>query len=131
MQRFFLSGQTTCALLLGAGLLLRAQSALTKPDAAPQARLEAPRARPAELFGERAPRIPRALAERRSLGPAIAHAPAQMDSVPARTSEKEEQQQQHVQNDSVVRKGLAHNGGRHKVRKCGGVALAGRQFRCG
>jgi len=28
MGRFFLSGQTTCALLLGAGLLLRAHSAL-------------------------------------------------------------------------------------------------------
>ncbi|HEX4385429.1 MAG TPA: hypothetical protein VH083_20860 [Myxococcales bacterium] len=126
MQRFFLSGQTTCALLLGAGLLLRAQAALTRPESAPQARLETPRARPAELFGERGPRIPRALTERRSMGPAIAHAPGPMASVPAAV-----EQQQQVQNDSGVRKGLAHNGGRHKVRKCGGVALAGRQFRCG
>jgi hypothetical protein len=127
MQRFFLSGQTTCALLLGAGLLLRAQSALTRPDAAPQARLETPRARPAELFGERAPRIPRPLTSERRAGPAIAHAPAAVASAP-RASEKEEQQ---TQDDSSVRKGLAHNGGRHKVRKCGGVAFAGRQFRCG
>ena len=124
MRRFFLSGQTTCAMLLGAGLLLRAQSALTKPESAPQARLETPRARPAELFGERAPRIPRALSERRAMGPAIAHTPAQVTSIPAPV-------EQHVQNDSGVRKGLAHNGGRHKVRKCGGAAFAGRQFRCG
>ncbi|GAC1337547.1 MAG: hypothetical protein NVSMB23_04150 [Myxococcales bacterium] len=39
MSRLFLSGQTTCALLLGAGLLLRAQAALrfdTEPAVAPQ-----------------------------------------------------------------------------------------------
>src|SRR4051794_846542 len=51
MGRFFLSGQTTCALLLGAGLLLRAHSAL-RPEEPPQ---RAPRARPAEMFPERAP----------------------------------------------------------------------------
>ena len=40
MSRLFLSGQTTCALLLGAGLLLRAQAALRfdpiEPVQAPQ-----------------------------------------------------------------------------------------------
>ena len=36
MSRFFLSGQTTCALLLGAGLLLRAQAAL-RPEPEQQA----------------------------------------------------------------------------------------------
>jgi len=126
MQRFFLSGQTTCALLLGAGLLLRAQAALTKPEAAPQARLETPRTRPAELFGERAPRLPRAtnpqMAARLMNTPA-AHAAAANPSVPSL--------ERHVQNDLRVRKGLAHNGGLHKVRKCGGAAFAGRQFRCG
>jgi hypothetical protein len=127
MQRFFLSGQTTCALLLGAGLLLRAQAALTKPESAPQARLEAPRTRPAELFGERAPRLPRAtnpqMAARLMNTQANAHAAAADASVPAL--------ERHVQNDLRVRKGLAHNGGLHKVRKCGGAAFAGRQFRCG
>jgi len=44
MGRFFLSGQTTCALLLGAGLLLRAQSALRSNEPAPRA----PRAHPAK-----------------------------------------------------------------------------------
>jgi hypothetical protein len=130
MQRFFLSGQTTCALLLGAGLLLRAQAALTKPESAPQARLETPRTRPAELFGERAPRLPRAtnpqMAARlmnTQANAQTAHAAAANPSVPSL--------ERHVQNDLRVRKGLAHNGGLHKARKCGGAAFAGRQFRCG
>jgi len=126
MQRFFLSGQTTCALLLGAGLLLRAQAALTKPEAAPQARLETPRTRPAELFGERAPRLPRAtnpqMAARLMNTPA-AHAAAANPSVPSL--------ERHVQNELRARKGLARNGGLQKVRRCGGAAFAGRQFRCG
>src|SRR5437588_352996 len=107
MRRFFLSGQTTCALLLGAGLLLRAQAALTRTEALPQARLEAPRPRPAELFGERAPRITR-----------VPAAPAA---------------EQHLQGESPrkLRKGYVHEGGRHRGRKCGGVALASRQFGCG
>jgi hypothetical protein len=110
MRRFFLSGQTTCALLLGAGLLLRAQTALNRPETAPQARLEAPRPRPAELFGERAPRLVRA--------PLPTVAPAE----------------QRLQADSQFRKerrGFIHESGRHKGRKCGGVALASRQFGCG
>jgi len=53
MGRFFLSGQTTCALLLGAGLLLRAQAALRVDEPAPRA----PRARPAEMFPERTPPV--------------------------------------------------------------------------
>jgi hypothetical protein len=45
MGRYFLSGQTTCALLLGAGLLLRAHAALQAPDGPAQSP-----ARPAEIF---------------------------------------------------------------------------------
>jgi len=56
MGRFFLSGQTTCALLLGAGLLLRAQAAL-RPSEASSADA---RTRPAEMTGERSARPPRA-----------------------------------------------------------------------
>ncbi len=52
----FLSGQATCALLLGAGLLLRAQAALNvEPRVATPAAIEAPRARepaPAEARQE-------------------------------------------------------------------------------
>jgi hypothetical protein len=107
MRRFFLSGQTTCALLLGAGLLLRAQSALTKPETTPQARLLAPKPRPAELFGERAPRVLRAVQP-------SAAAP-----------------EQHLQGEPhKVRKGFVQ-GRSHRGRKCGGVALASRQFGCG
>jgi hypothetical protein len=125
MQRFFLSGQTTCAMLLGAGLLLRAQAALTsRPETAPQARLESPRARPAELFGERVPRLPRTTLPARSSGPSLAREVGPVASNPL-------VEQQHVQNESHLRKGFSRGMGRHKVRKCGGVALAGRQFRCG
>ena len=104
MGRFFLSGQTTCALLLGAGLLLRAQAALRGSEA--QSLPETPKTRPAEMLGERAPRIPRSAP---SLGAA-----------PART----------VHRPSHTRKGFAHRDGRHKARKRG-VALAGRGDRQG
>jgi hypothetical protein len=109
MRRFFLSGQTTCALLLGAGLLLRAQTAISQRDATPQARLEGLRPRPAELFGERAPRPVRA--------PVITVTPAEQRLQADSQSRKE-------------RKGFVHEG-RHRGRKCGGVALASRQFGCG
>src|SRR3954467_5382734 len=56
MGRFFLSGQTTCALLLGAGLLLRAQAALRPAEAVAAG---APRTGPSEMLAERAPRVPR------------------------------------------------------------------------
>jgi hypothetical protein len=137
MQRFFLSGQTTCAMLLGAGLLLRAQTALTRPEPMPQARLESPRTRPAELFGERAPRIPRPMnptaighasgsSSARAVNP-VTGSPAEPVNARAMSFTVE----QHVQNEVRARKGLARSNGHHKVRKCGGVALAGRQFRCG
>lgn len=104
MGRFFLSGQTTCALLLGAGLLLRAQAALRGPET--QGAPETPRTRPAEMMGERAPRI-------------VRNTPS-MGVAPPRT----------VHRPSHTRKGFAHRDGRHKVRK-GGVALAGRGNRQG
>ena len=50
MGRLFLSAQTTCALLLGAGLLLRAQAYLrAQEENGPQA---AARMRPAQIFSE-------------------------------------------------------------------------------
>jgi len=50
MGRLFLSAQTTCALLLGAGLLLRAQAHLhAQEENAPQL---AARTRPAQIFSE-------------------------------------------------------------------------------
>ena len=52
MGRLFLSAQTTCALLLGAGLLLRAQARLrAQEENAPQV---AARTRPAQIFDTRA-----------------------------------------------------------------------------
>jgi hypothetical protein len=73
MRRFFLSGQATCAMLLGAGLLMRAQAALrSEPEAAPVA-IETPRTRPAEMA---APRVRVVRAERSSLvrrGKRISH----------------------------------------------------------
>lgn len=101
MGRLFLSGQTTCALLLGAGLLLRAQAALRPAEHA------AAGTRPAELTGERAPARP-VLSQ------------AQEGSANART----------VQKSSHKRKGFAHRDARHRTRKCG-VALATRGIRCG
>jgi hypothetical protein len=102
MRRFFLSGQTTCALLLGAGLLLRAQAALRPPE---RSGLDA-KTRPSEMAGERAPRQ--------------AVVPAPERSATARS----------VQKNSHKRKGFTHRDARHRERKCG-VALAERGFRCG
>jgi hypothetical protein len=105
MGRFFLSGQTTCALLLGAGLLLRAQAALRPPEASSADA----RTRPAEMTGERTARAPRA---------AVTSAPER--SAGARS----------VQKNSQARKGFTHRDARHRVRKCG-VDLADRGIRCG
>ncbi|OLD07764.1 MAG: hypothetical protein AUG04_09010 [Deltaproteobacteria bacterium 13_1_20CM_2_69_21] len=102
MGRLFLSGQTTCALLLGAGLLLRAQGAFRSPE---HAAMDSAKTRPAEMAGERAAR------------PAVA--PAAERSVDARS----------VQRSSHKRKGFTHRDGRHRVRKCG-VALANHGLRC-
>jgi hypothetical protein len=89
MGRMFLSGQTTCALLLGAGLLLRAQAAFrpTEPSAAE-------RTRPAEMMGQRLRAVDAAAQE----GPRT-----------ART----------VQKSSHTRKGFTQRDGRHRARKCG------------
>jgi hypothetical protein len=109
MGRFFLSGQTTCALLLGAGLLLRAQAAIrVEPEApAPQA-IETPRTRPAEMFAEHPPRVrvvrnptpERSVTPRR--GKIVAHS----------------------------RKGFTHRQRRHRGHRRG-VALAGGRSRAG
>jgi len=107
MGRFFLSGQTTCALLLGAGLLLRAQAALRPPEPAVSA--GAPRARPAEMLSERAPRVVRAPT-----------APAAEKRATVRTEHR----------NSHTRKGFTQRDPRHRARNCG-VALAGRPSRCG
>jgi hypothetical protein len=101
----FLSGQTTCALLLGAGLLLRAQAALRPGD---HASAETPKTRPAEMMGERA------------APPRTALAPPQQGPRSARS----------VQKNSHQRKGRLHRDARHRTRKCG-VALATRGIRCG
>jgi len=101
MHRFFLSGPTTCAMLLGAGLLLRAQAALRAPEGSPAA-IESPRTRPSQLLAERAPRPPRPT------------------SAPARTEQR----------SSHTRKGFAHRGSLHRVRRCG-FALAGQWLHCG
>jgi hypothetical protein len=97
----FLSGQTTCALLLGAGLLLRAQAALRPAEQA------AAGARPAEMTGNRA-----------AARPAI----AQAEQAPGIA--------RGVQKNSQTRKGFAHRPRPHRTRNCG-VALAKRAIRCG
>ena len=110
MSRMFLSGQVTCAMLLGAGLLLRAQAALREPPQSQQQQqqvtMESPRTRPSELMGERARSAPRIVRSEAPEAPRSVH------------------------KNSHTRKGFAHHARRPRVRKCG-VALAGRWFRCG
>ena len=103
MNRLFLSGQMTCAMLLGAGLLLRAQAAL-HPE--PVAAAAASETRPSELTGEHARPAPRIVRNEAPVAPRVVH------------------------KISHTRKGLAHRVPRSKARKCG-VALAERGFRCG
>lgn len=123
MTRFFLSGQTTCALLLGAGLLLRAQAFLQTPqEPATQQAADSPRTRPAELFDERAihARVVRQAPGRivrteRVRGPAATR---------------------HEQTDSHPRKGTAHRLGRNrhslKQGRCGSaLAQSHAGSRCG
>src|SRR2546430_17114825 len=100
MGRLFLSGQTTCALLLGAGLLLRAQGAFRSPE---HAAMDSAKTRPAEMAGERAAR------------PAVA--PAAERSVDARRGRR----------SSHKRKGFTHRDGRHRG-PTGGVALASQRL---
>jgi len=105
MGRLFLSGQTTCALLLGAGLLLRAQAALRSAEPSP---VDA-KTRPAEMTGERGVRPPRTVGT----------------AVPERAPTTRT-----VQKNSHTRKGFTQRDRRQRVRKCG-VALAKRGFQCG
>ncbi|MGZ6142770.1 MAG: hypothetical protein ACXWLM_05500 [Myxococcales bacterium] len=105
MRRLFLSGQMTCAMLLGAGLLLRAQAALHSEPEVTQA-AESPRTRPSEMTGERARLAPRVVRAEPPATPRTVH------------------------KNSHTRKGFAHPQPRPRVRKSG-VALAGRWFRVG
>ena len=115
MSRLFLSGQMTCAMLLGAGLLLRAQAALREPpQSASTVSVESPRTRPSELMGERARTPPRIIGDHGRLREARSEGPEAPRS---------------VHRSSHTRKGFAHHARRLRVRKCG-VALAGRGFRC-
>ena len=102
MNRLFLSGQMTCAMLLGAGLLLRAQAALHPEPAA----VSASETRPSELTGERARPVPRIVRNEAPAAPRVVH------------------------KISHTRKGMAHRLPRSKAKKCG-VALAERGIRCG
>src|SRR4051812_21172230 len=96
MNRLFLSGQMTCAMLLGAGLLLRAQAALHPEPATPVAA----ETRPSELTGEHGGRpAPRIVRNDAPVAPRVVH------------------------KISHTRKGLAHRVPRSKAKKCG-VALA-------
>src|ERR1041384_8533304 len=105
MRRFFLSGQTTCALLLRAGVLLRAEPAV-KAEEGPPVGIET-KTRPSQLLAERAPRIPRAPA-----------APSVSTPAPSKVEHR----------ITHPRKGFAHRDQRHRARKCG-EAVAGRWFR--
>jgi hypothetical protein len=109
MGRLFLSGQTTCALLLAAGLLLRAQAALRTDEPAPQA----PRARPAEMFPERQPTRP-----------------IQAPRAVKRASEQDGKVPRIGKARSQARKGFAHRLKRGDGGRCG-VPLAKSQFKCG
>ena len=101
MRRLFLSGQMTCAMLLGAGLLLRAQAALHSEPETTQAVT-----RPSQMAGERARVSPRVV---RVDPPATPRA---------------------AQKSSHTRKGFTHREARPRVRKSG-VSLASRWFRAG
>ena len=119
MGRLFLSGQTTCALLLGAGLLLRAQAAIRQdPEPAPAAQqaVATPGTRPSQMFEDhlaRATRTPRPPVSPRS-GRGARSAPRTEESV------------------SHSRKGFAHRLRRAQGKRCGAaLAQAHRSFKCG
>lgn len=127
MGRLFLSGQTTCALLLGAGLLLRAQAALRQePEPAPAAQqaVETPRTRPSELFEAHPPRPARA-PRPQALSPRAVHA--------ARAPGRQAEAMGATGNSaSQVRKGFAHRQRRAQGKRCGAaLAQRDRGFKCG
>jgi predicted RNase H-like nuclease len=108
MGRYFLSGQTTCALLLGAGLLLRAHAALQSPEGPAQAA-----ARPAEIF-------PQQQVVRIRQAPRAAQGTAGRDSTVARSGKSR----------SHARNGVAHKARRSSEKRCG-ASLARRPMDCG
>jgi|GEM_PF-1635932 len=126
MGRLFLSGQTTCALLLGAGLLLRAQALLRPPDGAEQQGSRDDRAAPES---ERAQKSEMSFDER-PLHQRVAQKPngrvLREGRQPGSTTAR------HEQSSSHLRKGLAHHGRRLQGKRCG-ASLAERKdgFRCG
>lgn len=93
----FLSGQMTCAMLLGAGLLLRAQAALHNAPAAQSA--EEAGTRPAEMMGERL-----RVGDRPRASPRVVR-----NEAPAAPRA--------VHKSSHTRKGFAHQPKRSRVRK--------------
>jgi hypothetical protein len=108
MGRYFLSGQTTCALLLGAGLLLRAQAALQSPEGPGQAS-----ARPAEIF-------PQQQTVRIRQAPRPVQGTAGRDATVARSGKSR----------SHARNGLAHRVRRPPEKRCG-ASLAHPRVDCG
>jgi hypothetical protein len=107
MGRYFLSGQTTCALLLGAGLLLRAEAALRVDDATTQGA-----AKPAEIFPHQTVRTRQAP---RAVQGTVNREPKVTRSGKARTQ---------------ARKPLAHRIRPQQDRRCG-ASLAQPRSRCG
>jgi hypothetical protein len=108
MGRYFLSGQTTCALLLGAGLLLRAHAALQAPDGPAQ-----PVTRPAEIF-------PHQQVVRIRQAPRAVQGTAGRDSTVDRGGKSR----------SHARNGRAHKMPRASAKRCG-ASLAQPRVDCG
>ena len=121
MSRFFLSGQTTCALLLGAGLLLRAQAALR-----PEPEQQGTAAQSVEAPGTRNSDMVQDLHSPRAVW--ISHA---AETTPAPKIVRVEQAPQ-VQTEKIVAQSgkVSARGQHHSKRRCS-VAVAARGFRCG
>ena len=104
MGRLFLSAQTTCALLLGAGLLLRAQAHLrAQEENAPQA---AARTRPAQIISDT-----RGVSGRAGQAPRVVRTPASRERTATRGGKARTQ----------GRKPMAH---RARQPKRGGASVA-------
>ena len=116
MGRMFLSAQTTCALLLGAGLLLRAQAYVRAQDEnAPQV---AARTRPAEIFDTRG--VSRSA--HTGQAPRIVRTPAGQERAATRGGKARTQ----------GRKPMAHRARQARAKRCGAtVAKSDSGFRCG
>jgi hypothetical protein len=116
MGRMFLSAQTTCALLLGAGLLLRAQAHLRVQD-----ENQGPvttRTRPAQIFDTRA--VSRT--SQAGQAPRAVRVPANRDRVTTRSGKARTQ----------GRKPMAHRGRSTRAKRCGALfAQSDTGYRCG